>query len=460
MLKACVDKKPKKEANLFFSETHINIDKAREKGKDLYQNRIYIIYYILLLLFFISINISLKKEKSKITNINSYIDYYYESYDIRKLGLKYERNNSDIMIFKFPDNNLNHLKSFYSNQFTYKYCVIEFIHHFFLYKDSFHNKNIFYLLSYLENDLFYRNSSRVKYIYYKPNYLQNMNISVVTNESKIFSSFKACLNEVILEKYILCLTFNLILITIKIIYNKERKEAKIKLIPEEESKIKIDLNINDFDEVENRLSQKSNLKDKTYYNDNNIRIGSNKKNNILRNINHYIQNKIIIKIIILMKIFQVLPYNKNIYFKFHFSNITLKIKGTGIKKIFSSDTEHFKNNYYPDIVYVNGNMCDTITPKYDFTQEDNVVQLIWNNTIDDCEHMFYLCTDIIEIDLSNFDASNCKYMWSMFNSCYKLTSINFSNFNTSKNEIFLDMFYNCSSLTSLNLSTFNTSKLR
>ena len=77
----------------------------------------------------------LKNEESKIDNTDSNFDYYYESYAIRKLELKYERNHSDIMIFKFPDNILNCLKSFYSTQLNYKHFAIELIHNFFLYKD-------------------------------------------------------------------------------------------------------------------------------------------------------------------------------------------------------------------------------------------------------------------------------------------------------------------------------------
>ena len=73
--------------------------------------------------------------------------------------------------------------------------------------------------------------------------------------------------------------------------------------------------------------------------------------------------------------------------------------------------------------------------------------------------MFCGCSDITEIDLSNFNTSNVKYMISMFNGCSSLTSINLSNFYTSKVTWMHYMFYGCSSLTSLNLSNFITSKV-
>ena len=200
----------------------------------------------------------------------------------------------------------------------------------------------------------------------------------------------------------------------------------------------IDLTKTGFYEVENKLRKKLNLKDKINYNDDNIKIGKNTKNKtenkILKNSNHIIKNKIIIIIIILIKtIIQILPLNKNILLEFQFSNITLRIKGIGNKKqnVFSSINK-FNITNYPNTVYINGKKKDTVTFNYYLNQSDNIVELIWNNSLSDCQHMFYQCSDIIEIDLSNFDASNCKSMWSMFNGCSKLASINLINFNTSK----------------------------
>ena len=74
--------------------------------------------------------------------------------------------------------------------------------------------------------------------------------------------------------------------------------------------------------------------------------------------------------------------------------------------------------------------------------------------------MFYNCSNITEIDLSNFDSSLANDMRYMFKNCTSLISINLTNFNTSNAQIMLDMFSYCSSLTSLNLSSFNTSKVK
>ena len=97
--------------------------------------------------------------------------------------------------------------------------------------------------------------------------------------------------------------------------------------------------------------------------------------------------------------------------------------------------------------------------KYLFNRTNNFVELIWDNDITICVNMFNGCTNITEIDLSNFDASNVNNMGVMFANCSSLTLINFSNFDTSQSTNIGTMFSSCTSLTSLDLSSFNTSKI-
>jgi len=137
-------------------------------------------------------------------------------------------------------------------------------------------------------------------------------------------------------------------------------------------------------------------------------------------------------------------------------NITLKIKGTGTKQIFSSNSR-FTN--YPNEVYINGNKQNVVTHSYNLNQEDNFIELIWNNLINSCVCMFFECSDITEIDFSNFNTSNVEYMNQMFYGCSSLTSLNLSNFETSKVKSMWSTFNRCSSLTSLNLSNFDTSQV-
>ena len=49
-------------------------------------------------------------------------------------------------------------------------------------------------------------------------------------------------------------------------------------------------------------------------------------------------------------------------------------------------------------------------------------------------------------------------MSNMFNDCSNLINLDISNFNTNKVEDMKAMFQNCSKLTNLNLSNFNTKK--
>ena len=69
--------------------------------------------------------------------------------------------------------------------------------------------------------------------------------------------------------------------------------------------------------------------------------------------------------------------------------------------------------------------------------------------------MFYGCSNLEHINLSNFDASKINQTDHMFYDCNSLTSLDLSNFNM-PSLLYLDfMFYNCSSLEYLDISNFN-----
>ena len=152
----------------------------------------------------------------------------------------------------------------------------------------------------------------------------------------------------------------------------------------------------------------------------------------------------------------IIPNNNIIEYKF--SNITLKIQGPGFSNILGASNV-FSNVYYPNIIYINGNPNYPITYQYYFNEINNTVNLIWNNSINVCENMFYECSNITEIDLSNSNTSRCTSMSGMFLGCSKLTSLNLSNFNTSNVKNMDSMFKRCPQLKSLDLSSFNISKV-
>ena len=141
-----------------------------------------------------------------------------------------------------------------------------------------------------------------------------------------------------------------------------------------------------------------------------------------------------------------------------FSNIKLKIYGKGVHQIFCSDVLNFSKDFYPNEIYINNNKITNVTPFCFLDQEnENIISLVWNKSINNAMHMFHECSNITEIDLSHFDTSKIIQTSDMFTGCSKLTSINFSNFNTSKVIRIGYMFKDCSSLISLNLSSFDTS---
>ena len=156
---------------------------------------------------------------------------------------------------------------------------------------------------------------------------------------------------------------------------------------------------------------------------------------------------------------QILSQHELLSSNYSLNYITLKIKGKGNKYFFTPSPESSKFHDYPNNIFVNGKNIE-VNNSYDFIQEENNVTLIWDNPIDNCENMFYSCTDIIEMDLSNFDASHVKNMTYMFANCEQLTFINLTNFNTSQVNYMNRMFENCIALTSINVSSFDTSNVK
>ncbi len=126
-------------------------------------------------------------------------------------------------------------------------------------------------------------------------------------------------------------------------------------------------------------------------------------------------------------------------------NISLKIVGIGYNNILSSEEGNFfdKANY-PDIVYINGIRQNLINYTYYFSETENIVDLIWNKTFKNCNYMFNSCSNITEINLTNFDTSQVESMFRMFSGCSKLVSFNLSNFDTQQVISLRDIIAGCS----------------
>lgn len=73
--------------------------------------------------------------------------------------------------------------------------------------------------------------------------------------------------------------------------------------------------------------------------------------------------------------------------------------------------------------------------------------------------MFYFCSSLTSLDVSDFNTSNVTNMMDMFCACSGLKSLDVSKFNTSNVTNMSAMFHQCSGLTILDVSNFNTSNV-
>ena len=75
------------------------------------------------------------------------------------------------------------------------------------------------------------------------------------------------------------------------------------------------------------------------------------------------------------------------------------------------------------------------------------------------DYMFYGCSALKSLDLTNFNTANVTNMGNMFNGCSALTSLDLTNFNTANVTNMGNMFEGCSALKSLDLTNFNTANV-
>ena len=152
----------------------------------------------------------------------------------------------------------------------------------------------------------------------------------------------------------------------------------------------------------------------------------------------------------------------NIIFTQHIVNNTIHQNSISLKVLESGNKKIFAQGKRPDSCYINGektNIDSNGRVLIKQNQMENIVKLVWNDKLNNCQFLFSKLTNIIEIDLSEFDASEVTSMYGMFYYCSDLEYINFGNINTSSLTDMSYMFYNCFSLYELDLSNFDTSKV-
>ena len=143
------------------------------------------------------------------------------------------------------------------------------------------------------------------------------------------------------------------------------------------------------------------------------------------------------------------------------SNITIKVKGSGMQSIFfGGDTCNKGMFTFPNEIHVNNIKQNDIKDKYNLINPINTVKLIWDNANNNCNCLFQDCINIIEIDFSKFDFSLGLSAYQMFYNCTSLISLNFHTFGGTINiHNAANMFGYCESLTSLDLSKFDISSI-
>ena len=110
------------------------------------------------------------------------------------------------------------------------------------------------------------------------------------------------------------------------------------------------------------------------------------------------------------------------------SEIHLVIQGSGEQQLLGD--YFFTYIQQPSEVLVNGVKDDSCSKTCNLVGDKNNITLKFDTQIESCYQMFYWLDNIIEIDLSNFDASKVRNMRWMFDGCSNLEKIEFGNINT------------------------------
>ena len=152
--------------------------------------------------------------------------------------------------------------------------------------------------------------------------------------------------------------------------------------------------------------------------------------------------------------------------------IKIKINSSGLQRIFfkGADNEEdinrcTENPYaHPDNIIINGERIDNSSEVYstglfDFTGTDNNIEISWNEPLYSFQCLFYTCSEINEIDLTEYDTTDIRSMKAMFLQCSSLTSVKFGKHQTNNVEDLSSMFDKCSALEFLDISHFNTEKV-
>ena len=125
------------------------------------------------------------------------------------------------------------------------------------------------------------------------------------------------------------------------------------------------------------------------------------------------------------------------------NNITMKFKGTGEELLFMNPTE---DRPCPKSITVDGVIIPKSTCSYKFPNKIVTIKINLEKNIKSFQRMFSDISNIIEVDLTQYDTSLVENMAYMFENCASLRFANLSNLDISSIITMEKMFSNCLSL--------------
>ena len=163
-------------------------------------------------------------------------------------------------------------------------------------------------------------------------------------------------------------------------------------------------------------------------------------------------------IILLIVVVNYEDINEEIYFLDNYKYINqIKKRESGFLK----EIENLKEKITFQIIDPKDKRIDMIfNNKFIPKEKGNYsIEIEIPELIKDCSYMFYGCTNIIDIDLSNFDLQEATKMKDMFNYCINLQNVRFPQFPLEKITNTSYMFNYCKKLSKIDLSNLNTENI-
>ena len=139
---------------------------------------------------------------------------------------------------------------------------------------------------------------------------------------------------------------------------------------------------------------------------------------------------------------------------------------SGVLPIFNNAFEGYStietdNNDGTYTVRITTDSIDNLPTSISFEYKTNLLTVEYSNVdkVNTMRYMFYGCTNLTSLDVSNWDTSRVTTMLAAFSNCTNLTSLDVSNWDIGNVTVMNYMFTGCTNLASLDVSNWDTSKV-